>query len=440
MAGGTWKNQNKARPGVYINVAAKNEQAAFAGERGVLTMPVALNWGPEGTLTTITAGEDTFARLGYYSHEILLLREAFKHAQTVLLYRVNSGGTKATATAENLTITAKYAGTRGNDITVAVAVNADDDTEFDVTTYVGLTEIETQTVEAITGLQANDFVSFSGTGALMATAGTPLTGGADGTATAGNYTAYLNTAAAATFDVMAIPVDDSEIKALAAAFARRMREEEGRKIQVVLADYAAADYEGVISVKNGVILDDGTVIDKTKAVAWVGGATAGAGAAESLTYTEYDGAIAVDTVYTNSEIEAALRSGEFLFAENYGHIVVEQDINTLVTYGDTKNYALSKNRVIRALDGYLNDLQRACTLNYIGRIGNDSDGRNTIKAYAIRLASEYEAMGALQDFDSENDISVSAGAAIDAVVLEAYLQPVDSVEKIYATITVGEAE
>ncbi len=439
MAGGTWKSQNKVRPGVYINVVAKNEQDAYAGERGVLTMPAALNWGPEGTLMTITAGEDTFARLGYYSYEILLLREAFKHARTVLLYRVNTDGVKATATAENLTITAKYAGTRGNDIRITVAVNVDDDTKFDVTTYVELAEIETQTVGTIAELATNDFVIFSGTGTLAATAGTPLTGGTDGTAAAANYIAYLETAAALTFNTMAVPVSDGETKALAAAFARRMREEEGRKIQVVLADYAAADYEGVISVKNGVVLSDGTVIDKTKAVAWVGGATAGAGAAESLTYTEYDGAIAVDTVYTNTEIEAALRAGEFLFTESYGRIVVEQDINTLVTYSDTKNYALSKNRVLRALDGYLGDIKKACDLYYIGKIGNDSDGRNTIKAYAIRLASEYEAMGALQNFDPENDISVSAGAAIDAVVLTAYLQPVDSVEKIYATITVGEA-
>ncbi|MDP4110174.1 MAG: phage tail sheath C-terminal domain-containing protein, partial [Bacillota bacterium] len=71
---------------------------------------------------------------------------------------------------------------------------------------------------------------------------------------------------------------------------------------------------------------------------------------------------------------------------------------------------------------------------------NNADGRNTVKAFAIKLAAEYESLGALQNFDSESDITVGEGPAIDSMTLTVRLQPVDSVEKIYATITVGEVK
>ncbi|MDP4110214.1 MAG: phage tail sheath family protein [Bacillota bacterium] len=441
MAGGTWKTQNKVRPGSYINILAAEQESPAASRRGVMTMPLNLSWGDTGKLIAVNCDSDVYGTLGYGLNDILLLREALKRAKTVLLYRVNGGGAKAAATVGTaLTVTAKYAGTRGNDIKVGVAKNVDDNLKFDVTTYVGTKEVETQTVSSINGLRANDFVVFSGTGAPAAAAATSLTGGTDAAATAENFAAYFTAAAGADFDTMAVPVNDSAVKALAVEFAKRMRENEGKKIQVVLPDCPTADYEGVISVKNGVVLSDGTVIDKVKAVAWVGGATAGAGVAESLTYSEYEGAVSVDTVYTNSEIEAALKAGEFLFTESYGRIATEQDINTLLTYGDAKSYALSKNRVLRVIDGYCSDLKKMCDLCYVGKIGNNADGRNTVKAFAIKLAAEYESLGALQNFDSESDITVGEGPAIDSMTLTVRLQPVDSVEKIYATITVGEGK
>ncbi|MBP1737536.1 MAG: Phage tail sheath protein [Oscillospiraceae bacterium] len=437
MAGGTWKKQNKVRPGVYINVVAEQDTTT-TGDRGVLTMPLPLSWGAGEKLIEIGVDDDTFAALGYDMDDILLLREAFKHAETVLLYRVDSGGAQASASVGELTITAVYPGTRGNDITVVISVNTDDEAQYDVATYVDGTEYETQTVTTLDELAANAFVTFSGTGTPLVTAGAVLTGGTDGTATASNYTAYLELAATTTFNVMAIPVIDDTIKALAAAFAEKMREDEGKKIQVVLANYPNADYEGVISVKNGVVLSDGTELTAAQVTAWVGGAAAEAEAWESLTYMEYEDAVSLGTAYSNSQIETALKAGEFLFSESYGRILVEKDINTLVTYGDDKSYTLSKNRVIRALDSYCNDLQKGCALYYIGKIGNDADGRSTLKAYAVKLATAYQDAGAIQNFDAENDIVISAGTDIDAVVMTVALQPVDSIEKIYTTITVGE--
>ena len=42
-------------------------------------------------------------------------------------------------------------------------------------------------------------------------------------------------------------------------------------------------------------------------------------------------------------------------------------------------------------------------------------------------------MSAIQNFEPD-DVTVVAGADIDAVVVDAYIQPVDSIEKIYITV------
>ena len=75
----------------------------------------------------------------------------------------------------------------------------------------------------------------------------------------------------------------------------------------------AADYEGVINVKNGVILEDGTTLTAAQAVAWVTGASAAAEMNQSLTNTAYDGAVDAATKYTKSQYEAAVKAGEFVF-------------------------------------------------------------------------------------------------------------------------------
>src|SRR5690606_14189912 len=162
---------------------------------------------------------------------------------------------------------------------------------FDVQTLVDGREVDLQTVSSIESLQENAWVTFSGTGTPEQTAGTNLSGGTDGEVTNADYTDYLSAIELHDFQTIAAPVSDETLKGVFVSFAKRMREDEGKKIQVVLPDYPNADYEGVISVKNGVVLEDGTTVNNIQATAWVAGATAGANVNESLTYAAYDGAV-----------------------------------------------------------------------------------------------------------------------------------------------------
>lgn len=437
MAGGNWTVQNKVRPGVYVNIVTAPKALGTLGERGTVSIPLLLPWGEPKVITTIEAGEDTMPKLGYpiTDPSLLLVREALKRAQKLLLYRVNTG-TKAAVTSGNLTITAKWGGARGNDLTIVIAENVDDEDLYDVRTLLNGDEVDSQTVANIAGLSANDWVVFTGSGALAATAGAPLTGGADGSATNQDYLDYLAAIEAQDFNTIALPSTDITAKGAFTSFAKRLRDDEGKKIQVVLENYPSADYEGVISVKNGVILDDGTTLTAAQTTAWVAGATAGAEVNESLTYAAYEGAVDVATRYTNSQIIAALQAGEFVFTPNNGRAVVEQDINSLTSFTPDKGKAFSKNRVIRVLDGINNDFVRIFSQFYIGKVSNNADGRNLLRAECVNYLTSLQNINAIQNFDSQTDISVAAGNDVDAVLIEADIHPVDSIEKIYMTITV----
>lgn len=438
MPGGTWTAQNKVRPGVYINFESEPMAIGTLGERGIATMPLVLSWGEAGKIITVEAGEDTIPKLGYpiTAPEMLLVREALKRAKTLLLYRVNTG-TAATATHGDLVATANYGGDRGNDITIVVEENIDNPALFDVKTLVEGNEVDVQTVGNIAGLVKNDWVTFGGEGDLTETAGIPLTNGADGAATNQDYLDYLAAVEVYDFNTMALPVSDETLKGAYTSFCKRLRDDEGKKIQIVVANYPLADYEGVISVKNGVILSDGTTLTAEQCTAWVAGATAGAQVNESLTYLAYDGAVDVSPRYTNSQIITALQNGEFVFTPNNNRALVEQDINTLTSFTPTKGKQFSKNRVIRVLDSINNDFVRIFSDFYLGKVSNNVDGRNLLKGECINYLEMLQGIEAIQNFDSQADIIVQQGAEQDSVYIEVYIQPVDSVEKLYFTIRIG---
>ncbi|WP_438435406.1 phage tail sheath family protein [Gorillibacterium sp. sgz500922] len=437
MAGGIWSTQNKVRPGVYINFKSTGQALGALGDRGIVSLPLTLPWGPSKQIVTIEAGNDVSVTLGYPITDaaLLLVREALKRAKTLLLYRLNVG-TKAAVTAGNLTATAKYGGTRGNALSVQIAVNVDTPSLFDVRTLLSGAVVDSQTVANITALKANDWIVWSGTGALAANAGAPLVGGADGTTTAQDYLDYLAAVEVLEVNTIGLPSSDSATKAVFVSFAKRLRDDEGKKLQVVLENYPAADFEGVISVKNGVVLADGTTLSAAQAVAWVAGATAGAAPNQSLTYQAYDDAVDVTPKYTNSQTIAALQAGEFLFTGSRGAAVVEQDINTLHSFTPDKGRAFSKNRVIRVLDAIAVDLKLVFERYYLGKVGNDDDGRALLKNEFVKYIETLQGIGAIQNFDSQTDIAISQGADSASVYVELNIQPTDAIEKIYTKVQV----
>src|SRR5699024_6976048 len=234
---------------------------------------------------------------------------------------------------------------------------------------------------------------------------------------------------------MALPVSNSETKALAAGFTRRLREQEGKKVQVVLGNYDGADYEGVINVANGVVLN-GEVLTPEQTTAWVAGASAAAGVANSLTYTPYQGATDASPRFTNAETIEQIQKGNIVFTEKRGQAVIEQDINTLVSYSAEKNQDFAKNRVLRVLDNIANNTKITFEDNYIGQVNNDVDGRELFKADRIAYFDSLVAAGAIEAFEAD-DIQVLPGNAKDSIIVNVAVTPIDAMEKLYMTVEVN---
>lgn len=442
MAGGTFLTQNKIRPGAYINFKGVAKPLSSLGARGIMTMPVPMSWGDTITelLSTELIDGKSLPKIGYtaFDEESQIFREALKNAYKAIVYRLDTGGAKATAVLTPLTATAKYAGIVGNEIAVSVVANG---AKFDVITVFRNVEKDRQTVTTVEELEDNDWVVFSGTGDVVANAGVTLSLGTNGTVSDSTYANYLNAIKAYNWNTMAIPQDASSQTQNFITFIESQRDTFGKKVQAVLYN-VDADYEGVISVAQGYKTTD-EIISPTTFVAYVAGLTAGANPNESNTYHVIPGAVSIVypdgvTPYGNEEIIEALQAGKFVLSTRQdGAVVVEQDINTLHTFTPDKGYSFSKNRVIRTLDEINNSVALVFERSYIGKVNNNDDGRNIFKADIINYLNTLQNISAIQNFDPTADIQIYAGEAIDAVVVDLAVQPVDSMEKLYMTVMVG---
>lgn len=431
MAGGTFTSQNKVRPGAYINFKAEVSTGTSDAVSGTVALPLAVDFGPAG-VTAINAGTSLLPFGHGLGDKIMQpLREALKNASEVLVFRIGDGA-KATGTSNGLTVNAKYPGTRGNDISVVVKNLATGGAQVD--TILAGQVVDSQVVATAEALIENDLVTF--TGSPEVTDGTiTLSGGTDTTGTGADYADFFDAIQVYDFNTMAITAEDDSTKALAAGFIRRLREDEGKKVQVILGNYEGADYEGVINLANGVVLD-GQTLTPEQATAWYAGAAASAGVSASLTYTAYQGATDASPRLTNADTIENLRKGNVVFTEKRGQAIVEQDINTLVSFDATKNQDFRKNRVLRVLDDIANNTKITFEDNYIGKVNNDVDGRELFKADRIAYLDGLVGQGAITNFEAD-DIEVLPGNAKDSIVVNAAVQPVDAMEKLYMTVEVN---
>lgn len=529
MAGGTWIDQNKVRPGVYINYKSALASLATMGERGTVAIARVMDWGEQGKFYTIESPSDC-AQFGHaitdpemlFVRQILLGSNRTQGATKILVWSLNQvagsteeatasgwnesssgtgkikdllfdgstrdylpgytytfvrfinpnafingevinhegkiavkydinnasgacqgveiliteeGSAKATATIGDTTATAKYSGTYGNRLSFDIE-HTGEDSPYTVNTYLDGVVVDSQTVNDWNYLHGNDYVTFSGD----LTAGgvqTALTGGTNGTPTTTAYSDFLNALELQKFDIVIYDGTDATTKTAFADFVKRLSNQEGVKCQAVLSDATNPDNECIINVyPQAVTLTDGTELAASELTWWVGGASAGANVFESLTYAAYPDAIEVDPVLTSSQQEAAINAGKFALISQFDRIQVLTDINSFVTFAVEKGKAFRKNRVIRTIFGLCNDIYRTFATYYVGAVHNDEEGRKSLKAEILNLLERYQGNRAVQNVETD-DVIVNKGVDSDAVVIECYIQPVDSIEKIYINITIS---
>lgn len=484
MAGGTWKMQNKVRPGVYINVKSDGKPTvATPLGRLLMFQNKPLGWGKKGIIE-LTATSDFTALTGHNNTDEVLapVHEALKNAETVLLLNDFTGGAKATGTKSGVyTVNAKYAGEQGNNINVSFVPNpavGDANTQdVTVTTIFGTKQVDQVKITlpkantdaiAKAGLTKeeqleihNDYVDITfGTpaevtselaakgeyplytaifnGLTQSATNVTLTGGTSGTNNVVNdMDDYLENE----FYAVATTAgweESSNIHKLLAEEIKILRENVGIKVRAVVPNSTgvAYNYEGVSTVLNGYVLNDGTVISPNLAAARFAGMSASATPDQALTYAQLDDAVEAKPKLNNDKTIEALSAGQIVFTTRAGQrVVVEQDINSLTKFTDTKPKDFSKNRVIRTLDEICTNTTQTFETSFLGKVSNNEYGRDLFKANRVSYLSGLESQNMIRDFDP-NDLSLAQGDDKDAVLMDLYVTPVDSMEKLYVNLVV----
>lgn len=434
LGGGTFTAQNKILPGSYINFISLNKANASLSDRGIVTMPLILDWGESGKVIEVTNSDfqkNALKLFGYdYSHDKMKgLRDLFLNARVLYAYRLNGDGAKAT----NTFASAKYGGTRGNDLKIIIQKNLDDENKFDVKTVLDTIVVDTQTVSKANELLDNDYVTFKKDATLVITAGTVLAGGenseVDGTA----YQNYLNKIESYTFNTMGVATTDDKIKKLIVSFVKRMRDEVGSKFQAVLYNIEA-DYEGIINVINSVKADDN--FDESSIVYFLTGIEANCAINKTCLNNVYNGEFEVNTDYTQSQLEDAIQNGKLVLHNVNNEVRILSDINSLVTTSETKGEIFKNNQTIRIADQIANDIAVLFNTKYLGNIPNNESGRVSLWSDIVKHHTELQNIGAIENFSSE-DVTVEAGDKKTSVVINDVVTIINAMEQLYMTVKIA---
>ncbi|MBA2915526.1 phage tail protein [Lactobacillus crispatus] len=485
MAGGTWRIQNKVRPGVYINVKGDGKPVLTTSlGRLLMFQNKPLGWGKKGIIE-LTATSDFTALTGHKNTDEVLapVHEALKDAETVLLLNDFDGGAKSTSTKDGVyTVNAKYEGEQGNNISVSFAPSPLGDgaktQDITVTTLFGTKQVDQAKItlplankEAITASELtdekqlevhNDYVDITfGTnpadvtkelkgngeyplytaifnGLTQAAANVSLTGGSNGTNKVvddmNDYleNEYYAVATTAGWD------ESSNIHKLLVEEIKLLRENVGIKVRGVVPNETGVvyNYEGVSTVLNGYVLNDGTAITPNIAAARFAGMSASATPDQALTYTQLDDAAEAKPKLNNDKTIEALNAGQIVFTTRSGErVVIEQDINSLTKFTSTKPKDFSKNRIIRTLDEICTNTTQTFETSFLGKVSNNDFGRDLFKANRVSYLSGLESQNMIRDFDP-SDLSLAQGDDKDAVLMNLYVTPVDSMEKLYVNLVV----
>lgn len=431
LGGGSFVTQNKVLPGTYINFVSVASASPIISERGLATMPLELDWGIDNEVFEVTYDDmikNSIKIFGYdYTHEKLKgLRDLFKNIRILYCYKLTSDGIKAS----NAFAIAKYCGIRGNDLKIVIKVNIDDTSKFDVVTMFDDSVVDTQIVADKEELVSNDYVDFKDNLVLNATAGVPLVGGSNGTVNGASHQSYLNKIESYSFNAMGVLTTDDTIKSLYSNFCRRLRDEVGNKFQLVIHD-CAADYMGVVSVKNRVLGDI-----ESSMVYFTTGLIAGCAVNKSNQNKIYNGEFKVDTNYTQNQLADSILSGEFVYHKVLDDIRVLDDINSKVTVTLEEDENFKDNQTIRLIDQIAIGTASIFNTKFMGSVPNDESGRISFWSAIVKLHEELKDIRAIENF-SDKDITISQGNHKKSIVVNNAVTVINTMTKLYMSVKVG---
>lgn len=373
--GGTYNPSSPPqRAGTFIVSRTVNPPQIPAGSVGVVGLVVQSDWGPENTITEVTSASQAASIFGTGGTASFAISQALlgegtldrPGASRVKAYRaVGSAGAKATANMTNGTdssavvVTAKYKGTRGNNLKVTAQTNADT-VHKDLLIYEGTTLRESYSYTPSGGTQlatlaavvnaASAFVTLTvntdGT-ALAAVSASPLSGGNSGlTLISGDHTgamaAFENDAQFTAFAVddwdtlgglqttyrdWAVRLVESGILfnlVIGGAAAETTATAVARSVTVDTADVSHVYGEGdvIVNISRDLVIG-GTTYSSSKMAPRVAGIIAAADAYRSVTGATVQGASLANPP-SSSQAEALVAGGVIPFVNDGGLIRLQR--------------------------------------------------------------------------------------------------------------------
>ncbi|MED1851832.1 phage tail sheath subtilisin-like domain-containing protein [Brevibacillus borstelensis] len=424
MAGGNWNPLDKPiRPGFYMNFIAAALASIQPGARGIVACPVRSNRGPIGEFVEITSESELLETFGYDvegATAYKTIRMALLGgAKTVLARRLDDGTAaegsitlKDTAGADGIKLITLEKTDR--DFRITTRPNLVDSAKQDIILLEGAKLLFTFTYETGTGgfdkavaavneEPKNKWIKAvkvaDGNGTLAAVSSQKFTGGAAGISGITNeeYIAVQELFEARKFNAFVLDgVTDAALLTSFKSWILRMTAE-GKGVIGVFGGSKEADqdpeqgntrsrtlnHELIVNVTTGATLD-GVQYSSAEVAAWVAGLIAGQKLSESTTYatTPFTD---VHPRLTNNQITAALLAGSFVLVHDGEKVRVEKGINTLTSLREGQNNQFKKIRAIRVMQAFNEDLLKAASDSYIGKIINDDDGKiallNAYKQY-----------------------------------------------------------
>lgn len=471
------------RPGFYVNFQAIAQASILAGERGIVGIISEADWGSPNAiveLESVTEAVEAYTDLEDATSRLYnLARFAFRGgAREVKAVRVlnTSNAVKATLTLNDdlaagvLRIDAKYVGTYGNNISVVVGDDPVDGTKTRIRIFVedGLVHSVTTTVNSGVAGFIDDVVALfaalesvwvdivklgDGDNTLADLADTNLASGANGDAvTSTEFTAALALFAANEIHILTSDTVTAAIHTVMAQWVADRRDEGYRVIAVlgsdtgdtattIITDSQSFNTEAVVYVGGGAVMpsaDSVATTYKGSAIASVvAGIIAGIPASNSPSFKALPGSTNVETNFTSAQVSSMLAAGALVITPSpNGNARIEKGITTLYNPIGSQLSAFKSIRILRITDGIADSLGTAMSSTVIGSQLSDEPGRSAlIDAVKDFLNTQVEQRNIRPGYTAE--IDEDADNSGSKVFVKIGITPIDSVETIFATITMN---
>lgn len=417
---------NKRRAGAYVRFQSKGSNQRLSDTQGTVALMVPnAKYAPADVWIEADANTDYSELFLEIPKEI---QEVLKSCSNLLIYcPEGSEGKKATGVAGTLNIEAVHAGSLGNKL--SIEVNPLEVGNQYVIRYDG------QTVEEFNADELpyeGKYVKLSGTAPLEPKVAN-LSGGKDVKTSMLDGVKFSQGLDGRYFTHVVYTSEDETQVGLIINKVKELRDN-GKPVFLVTAN-TKANHEGVISIANGVILDNGEELTADLVAYGVAGLQATAGV-ESLTYKRYPltGASASVEPLSNDDVIEHLNEGQIVFVKNRKGVVIESDINTLTELTEEKGEIFTKNRINRITAIIERQVMELFEKYYIGTVPNNEDGREQFKASLIATVLDPLAQRQAINYNPD-DLVIYQGQGKDEVVVDLALVVADAMEKLYMTVT-----